>query len=176
MNSPRRAFTLIEVLVAVTIIAILLGALLPGLAILRRHQRTQETRALLNGLEYALTQYLDAYGVIGDGGNEEDFINKPWVYLGVRPLEAGRAPFIDPGPKRLKGGTATAMTPAGALAATQICDAWDGAFIWKIDNLSLSGRQYTNSIHVSSTAGTPGKAGDDLHIRWNSEDAKWVRE
>ena len=176
MSNRRPGFTLIEVLVAVTIIAILIGALLPALALLRRHQRSQETRALLNSLEYGLTQYLDSYGVLGDGGDAEQFEEKPWVYLGVRQLEAGRAPFVDPGPKRLKGGTPEAMTPAGALEATQICDAWGGVLVWEIENQSLAGKQFSNKIHVISTAGTPGKPSDDLHIRWNSEDAKWVRE
>ena len=176
MRPRTPGFTLIELLITITIIAMLIGLLIPALSMLRSHQRKQETRGILTSLEYGLTQYLDTYGMIGDNGNAANFIDRPWVYLGVRQLETGGAPFIDPGPKRLKAGTALALTPASQLTATHICDAWGDALVWDVVNLQLSGRWFTSTLHVSSRAGTPGKPSDDLHIRWSSDNTKWERE
>lgn len=60
--ATRRAFTLIEVLVVVAIIALLIAILLPSLAVARDNARTIACRANEHQMGLALTMYTGQYG------------------------------------------------------------------------------------------------------------------
>ena len=61
MSRKRRAFTLIELLLVVAIIAVLTAILLPALAAARAQSRRAVCEANLHGLGAAFRQYLDEY-------------------------------------------------------------------------------------------------------------------
>jgi prepilin-type N-terminal cleavage/methylation domain-containing protein len=62
MMNNRRAFTLIEVLTVVTIIAVLLGILLPSVAMVRAKAKETAEKAQLNAISMALEAFKQDYG------------------------------------------------------------------------------------------------------------------
>ena len=63
MSSRRRAFTLVELLVVVGIIAVLIAMLMPALSRARQHAVRVKCQANLRSLGQALTMYVQQYGV-----------------------------------------------------------------------------------------------------------------
>jgi prepilin-type N-terminal cleavage/methylation domain-containing protein len=55
--APRHGFTLIEILVTISIIAVLVSLLIPGIGLVRNAVRRSETRALIDGLAGAMETY-----------------------------------------------------------------------------------------------------------------------
>lgn len=90
---PRTAFSLIEVLVAVAIIAVLLALLLPTLIYTRDAARTALCAANLKQVGMAWSQYLDDFQVF-----PQHELSPDWNYGGVRfvgqqPVLAGDKPI-----------------------------------------------------------------------------------
>ncbi|HUW55703.1 MAG TPA: type II secretion system protein [Planctomycetota bacterium] len=83
-HGSRRAFTLIELLVVMGIMLVLAGLLLTGISAARRHVQRARTRAEIDRMMMALTEYYNEFdkyppggtdsndnGVLGDIGGEE---------------------------------------------------------------------------------------------------------
>jgi prepilin-type N-terminal cleavage/methylation domain-containing protein len=79
-NPQRRAFTLVELLVVVTIISILVGLLLPAVQSAREAGRAAQCRNNLHQLGVAMTSHENACGVYPSGG---------WGYLWVGDPDRG---------------------------------------------------------------------------------------
>lgn len=62
-NRQRAAFTLVELLIVVTIIAVLAGLLLPVIGSAQRRAQTARTLSEIHALETAITQFRSRYGV-----------------------------------------------------------------------------------------------------------------
>lgn len=179
-----RAFTLIELLIVVVIIATLAGLSFVGLQLLNKSRRKTETLQLLSSLQIALTTYQDDHGKFGDG-SMADFTAKPWLYLHRRQTTGGseRQPYLVLKERQLA--RAGQKGPCRADDAEVILDGWGNPLLW---NQHLpSGRQAEISVAigsgskrtvscltVASSAGTPETTSDDLILRYDADtDARW---
>lgn len=69
-KAPRRAFTLIELMVVITIIGILVAILLPVIGAVFTSGEKSQARAEIAGLEAALRKYYDDYNKFPPGTGE----------------------------------------------------------------------------------------------------------
>jgi len=82
----RRAFTLVELLVVIAVVAVLIGLLLPGLGKARQAARSARDLSNVRTLETAHTIYYDQFdGFFIDAGLEDDSISgdatKAWPFV-----------------------------------------------------------------------------------------------
>lgn len=163
---PRRGFSIIELLVVVSVIAALAGLLLPALGMIREQQRKVATWDLMLHLGVAVSAYLGDYASVGDASDETAFAKDPWSCLYRIPVANGKPAYIEFSGKQLLRDTGGAgvgpFVPATAGVATHPMDAWHRPFLWQVKNLSVAGstRRYTTTVRIRSDAGT-----SDPHIR-----------
>ena len=107
--SPRRGFTLIELILVITILSILMALLFASLKAVRRYSREVSTRTELGNLEAAFRQFYDHYGYwpipdnIADDDEPNILLNRQIINtLGGRAPEYGdfdlnpdRIPFFE---------------------------------------------------------------------------------
>src|SRR5579859_1475499 len=89
----RRAFTLIEVLVVIAIIAVLVDLLLPAVQQAREAARRSQCKNNLKQYGLALHNYHEAYKMFPPGGDAQSWGNSNWLNWQAKIL-----PFIDQGP------------------------------------------------------------------------------
>jgi len=125
MTSGRSGMTLIELLMVITIIALLIGLLLPALALLKRNQATLETRRMLGDLGLAVTTYLQQWPRLGDGtgSSADDFSAEPLRWL-AQSLPGTKTPLYAVPPRFAARRTPTGWEPCALGAATMVLDAW----------------------------------------------------
>ncbi|MFO0859908.1 MAG: type II secretion system protein [Phycisphaerales bacterium] len=88
---PRRAFTLIELLIVIAIIGVLIGILLPALGAVRNNARTTKCLANVRTIGTALSQYADSnrgnlphwsgWQVWGGDGTGDDATGPGWTEM-----------------------------------------------------------------------------------------------
>ena len=84
MPSRRRAFTLVELLVVVGIIAVLIAMLMPALGKVRKHSREVKCAANLHTIGQALTMYTQAYGYYPGAAVIRQLSAETWALWPVR--------------------------------------------------------------------------------------------
>lgn len=105
----RRAFTLLELLVAIAIIGILLSLLIPAVQSAREAARRTQCRSNLHQLGIALHSYHDVYGMFPLGASESE-----------KSLHVALLPFIDQQALNDTVPDKLTMEPMNRLAAIRI--------------------------------------------------------
>jgi prepilin-type N-terminal cleavage/methylation domain-containing protein len=170
MIRSLRGFTLVELLMVITIICILAGLLIPGLGILKRKQREAETLRLMNEMQYTLSVYLSTYPLLGEPP-ALTFEDQPWEFLGLRQLRLDEKPMLNLPAKYLA--TSTGSSVVKAIDGILIRDAFRMPFVWATINLPAGTPRYSNGIALVSQAGTKAFPKDDLIMIFTNNSGAW---
>ena len=171
-STKVKGFTLVELLVVITIILILAGLLVPVITLVKNRQRIAEARTEMQGLSLALSLYLRDYGILGEEAieNPADFKEKPALFLIQRPFLAGRDPYIEPKPSRM-------VNEAGSVVAmgevTQVLNVWGVPIEVIVTNGKSSPSQpydYTRQIEIRSGDGSA----DPQRLRFDLDLDSWT--
>jgi prepilin-type N-terminal cleavage/methylation domain-containing protein len=192
MKSSRFAFTLIELLIVISIIAVLAGLLLSGLTILRKQAKIASTSDLMVQVTTAVDVYIREWSRLGCGGasqnNSEDFLNNPWRFFHttIKKDNYGRVKegwsYIEMPLKQLvtRTGSGTCVKAESLATATHIVDHFGNSPInvlsfTIINNNRGTGRNslYTQCILLRSSCGTKQDLSDDIIYAYNSDNASW---
>jgi prepilin-type N-terminal cleavage/methylation domain-containing protein len=85
MNN-RNAFTLIEILIVLAIIALLAGILLPSITMVRRQAKETAQKAQFAAIDMALDAFKQDYGDYPPSDSQDGFFSLPAVYCGAQKL------------------------------------------------------------------------------------------
>ena len=165
----RRGFTLIEILVVMTIIAILTGFLLTGIAIVMRREKTARTLMRIEALTKAVDLYLGRYNILKgtayDIGTEDmhDYFGR--LYELVKLNESGKVIV------RLENGEeSTYAFVEDKAEGTHLLDCWGYPILLQVTNDYMPGlvgkRAQTTRVLIRSKAGTedPHYANDIIQV------------
>jgi prepilin-type N-terminal cleavage/methylation domain-containing protein len=179
----RRGFTLIELIVAISVIAILLSLLMPALAMLKRNANKAKTLDLMAHVTTALTHYLADYPVLGadDDPKSKDFADRPLQFLIRNQLAAKKEPYIELELRQTAKGSGPAYEAVDNIRdAEHILDFFPNGgrsnrlqFEIVSSQLATSTRWYTSEVRLISTAGTPNDDKDDLIYEYTSQSGQW---
>lgn len=128
----RAAFTLIELLVVITVIVVLIGLLLPGLAMIRQAQARNTTLKLMEEIGYVTTQHLAEEAVL------------PPSYA-----TATLAQFLVDEPRGASQPDRVALK-AQQRNGDQVLDAWGNPIEVTVDTASALGQTYVRRIRLLS--------------------------
>lgn len=176
MNHPcRRAFTMLELLVVITIIAVLASGSMVAVGILKkRSNRFLTAKMIAEEVVVAMNTYLAQWPALGDT-SAKDFQAQPWQYLYTRPKRTAAGEMTELSAKRLvkvAKGSDDCQTVARPEQATHILD----YFGTGVDNLlkftviegGSSRSRFTKAVEIRSSAGTPSVGRDDIIYRFVS--------
>ncbi len=164
----RSAFTLIEILVVVGIVAVLVALTVMSVSLLNRMRAQATTSRLLDNVVFSMTKYLDANPVFAPAALA-DFNaspSRPWKYLGV-----GSNRLLELSAKSL--GTATGAGVTSIQDAETILDGWGTPLVFRItQGPTINGRTVPARIEIASrgrTTQTPYPDADDLIWRYDAD-------
>lgn len=167
----RRGFSSIELLVVISVIVILMGALLSGLAILRKSQRRVTTQTTLEGLAHVIDKYLADYGTLGDSSDGSDFAATPAVFLIRRYIDAGKEPLWTPKVSEVQ---TAAGDPVKNLRDGEVfLDSFRNPLVWTITTAGVAPRTYATAVTITSKSGTEA-TGDDLIYSMTTATGRWA--
>lgn len=151
----RRAFTLIELLVVITVIVVLIGLLLPGVAMVRQAQARNATLKLMNEIAYVTTEYLGQKGDLPSSYATGTLAN----FLVDEPRAADQPDRVSLKPIQRDGG--------------QVLDAWGNPIQVTVVNANALGQPYVQSIRLLSRGhkSAPAQTEDDLVFLYETDNA-----
>jgi prepilin-type N-terminal cleavage/methylation domain-containing protein len=188
MSTSRRGFTLLELMVVISIMAILAGMILAILSILRKAKTRALTLNEMQDITTVMNFYLDQWPRLGDDvglKNSDDFKANPWNYIYIRPLEAKKVPYLEglsTGRLVKKTGSNTCAIVARKTEATHIVDFYGSTpinvLMWDITNVAAkggtgAGYDYSDIIRLRSSVGTLGVVTDDLVYEYRADTSRW---
>ena len=188
LENPMRSrcgFTLLELIIVISIIVLLAGLLFPALNMLRNRQRTLETVNLMQSTAEAINFHLDKNACLG-ASSHDDFADDPLKYLVRDELAADREPYLTL--QQQHRGDINGR-PLPAKEATHLLDSWhmpvrfnpaagDPANDIPPAEMTLGTRRSTQYVSMYSEAGTPGKPDDDIVFTLDMRDGEkkaWIQ-
>jgi len=178
---PSTAFTLIELLMVIAVIAILVGLLMAALGLVKRNARRVTTLATMQHIAEVTMIYLDTWPCLGDAAAADgmDFRKDPWAYLHKRHVSdssLGKAPPLEFPIARLatQTGPGQCQMASSSKTATHIVDYFgigpDNVLGWHIVQVvpPASPIAYTKQIVLRSSCGTPDNNNDDLIMEYSN--------
>jgi len=179
-GSPRvKAFTLVEILIVISIIAILAGLLIPGVIKIRNMAIAADTETRMEALRTAFATYLEDRSVVGPHAD------------GLHMVHDYARALIDHGDLEKVAKWAVRRTSDGRFVAanpnnaTHIKDAWGFPILVQIKNEPLKNartgevlnadRFHTSEVYIRSEGGTGTKKADDIIYRFAFTRQTWER-
>lgn len=156
-GTARTGFTMIELLVVVTIIAVLMGLIITTAGVIRKNAAIQATRTLIQGIEQGLNRFYTEFGVyppsnaddLGQGDVERDSLFKYLCTSDRRMIETSLLGKAQPSGKSLEP---FLNVPDGYLRkegnSTYIVDAWGTPIVY------LNCKEYTDTAIANNPAYT----------------------
>lgn len=148
--STRPGFTLIELMVVISIIALLAALVIAGIGKLRTAAKVHETEKTMRTLGNAVEVYLSTWPRLGDGTDSDssDFSSRPGYYFTERMIDAGEPQLAD--------------YRQPILRENVFYDSFGAALTWTITNGPAPQHPLTQSVEIRATRGTDDDTSDDL--------------
>lgn len=171
--SNRRAFTMLELLVVVTIMAILAGGVMAMLGILKKQEKRFATKKMISEeIVCALNTYLGRWPTLGDT-SAKDFRAAPWQYLYARARRTAGGEMTELPVHRLvkaRAGGTTCEMAGNQAQGTHVVDYFGNGTDNILNFIVIEGgtgrTRYAKAIEIRSSAGTLTKDSDDILFRF----------
>ncbi|MFM2089760.1 MAG: hypothetical protein RLZZ127_249 [Planctomycetota bacterium] len=171
--SRNQGFTLIEILVVVSVIAVLAALLFPALGLLRRSSHAVATQHVMDNLATAINSYLSEDALLGD--TDAGFAADPWAYLHRRWVAAGKpAPMESLALRHL--GDAQGLPVSDISAGRTILDGFGRVMVFSATSaVGLGSRRYTTGVMIRSSGSDEADPSDDITMQLDAGSGNWRR-
>jgi len=159
----KRGFTLIEILIVISIIMILSGIVVYGTGRIKERVKRDATKSLIIRITAALNEYHLAYFVYPPSSGEHQGSRNLYYFLGL-PLDLKQG--YDPAKNEMqtrKFGPATSFKSSELSPEKDIIDLWGNSFYYQnpgIDHSSSGGKDSRSFVDIES-AGPNGQFQND---------------
>jgi len=169
-------FTLVELLVVITIIAVLAGLSFPAISSALNVAKKAEANAMINQLKIALKSYQTEYGVWPSMFTGADAVidsSDPELYLILTGSDTSnndnprQISFMDFNTKVLRSGapsTSNKTPPTPLDSANAFADPWNSVYYIQVDS------DYNNRVVVDATNGSGDTINSSIAIWSNGKD------
>jgi prepilin-type N-terminal cleavage/methylation domain-containing protein len=175
----RHAFTLLELMIVISILVVLISILLPTIVKVRRMAQIADTETRLEALRVAMSLYLERHALAGpplDGLHMIDDYARMLIDGGHMDKVKKFAVILN------ADGTVTETTPD---LCSHIQDAWNHAILMQVKNEPMrnsrtgevlnANRFHTTEVYLRSEGGSGGFFPDDIVYRFAFSRRTWER-